>query len=292
MSYPETSPGPTIKVVDVATTEEVEEFDTYPPPDKDFVYEDPYVTEEEMILITGSDRVKRPRKPASAYFFFVKKNQCRLKLQHPTWAMKKIVKSLALSWANMDDKERDPFKVLAQQDSERYKAEMGSYVQSDSYKKSEKMRKKRVRMKHQIRAKECKDNLEKWAFELFTRDHGGTDEQLKELWNETDDLIKNEYFEQASKQPQTIVTTRSRRQVKLPSRLSESFNLSIRTSKQSSFDNFVKFQSSKNPSATIDMLKSEWSLLTEEERGKFIPVGNSVNYKALDDGDFLSESDS
>ena len=31
------------------------EYDTYPPPDQDFVYEDPYVTEEELRLISSTN---------------------------------------------------------------------------------------------------------------------------------------------------------------------------------------------------------------------------------------------
>jgi len=71
-------------------------FDTYPPPDKDFKYEDPYVTDEEMrqlaIEKAKSDKkdelnnhenravpdLQRPRKPSSAYFYFVKKHRVRL----------------------------------------------------------------------------------------------------------------------------------------------------------------------------------------------------------------------
>ena len=68
--------------------DEAEVYDTYPPPDENFVYRDPYVTDDEMLQIKGAgdaDQIKpiRPRKPASAYFFYVKQQRCRLQQQHP-----------------------------------------------------------------------------------------------------------------------------------------------------------------------------------------------------------------
>ena len=64
------------------------EYDTYPPPDQDFVYEDPYVTEEELRLISSTNPQQSlkfwPRKPASGYFYFAKQHRARLQEEHPT----------------------------------------------------------------------------------------------------------------------------------------------------------------------------------------------------------------
>ena len=87
VAYPNTRTN--IKVVEVSNNQSVnlkdreDDYDTYPPPDDDFVYRDPYVTEEEMLEISGKSEVKRPRKPASAYFYYVKQHRCRLQQKHP-----------------------------------------------------------------------------------------------------------------------------------------------------------------------------------------------------------------
>lgn len=133
-----------IRIVEV---EQNEEFDTYPDPDPDFQYEDPYVTEEEMLQINGETQVQKPRKPASAYFYYVKKHQCSLKQQHPNWPMKKIVKLLAVNWAKTTQSEREVFVKMSKKDSERYKNQMETFVQSDSFKKIEKTRKRRTKLR-------------------------------------------------------------------------------------------------------------------------------------------------
>ena len=79
------------------------EYDTYPPPEPDFVYEDPYVTEEELSLISTNPQIQlgttmssavassstysiqsRPRKPSSGYFYFAKQHRVRFQEHHPT----------------------------------------------------------------------------------------------------------------------------------------------------------------------------------------------------------------
>ena len=83
------------------------EYDTYPPPEPDFVYEDPYVTEEELSLISTNPQIQlgstssfseeateasstysiqrgRPRKPSSGYFYFAKQHRVRFQEKYPT----------------------------------------------------------------------------------------------------------------------------------------------------------------------------------------------------------------
>ena len=77
-----------VKIQVIDTTQQVEEseeeYDTYPPPNPDFVYEDPYVTKEELAQISGaSQTVTKPKKPSSAYFYFMQHNRCIYQRQHP-----------------------------------------------------------------------------------------------------------------------------------------------------------------------------------------------------------------
>lgn len=285
------------------------EYDTYPPPDKDFKYEDPYVTEEEMRQI-ALERAQndencvddpeplanpqRPRKPSSAYFYFMKKHRVRLQQQHPTWPMKRITSSVATLWSKTSPENRAPFIEMAENDSIRYKEQMTQYTKSGSFKKYESIRKRRTKMKHQIRTKEIKENISKVAFEIFANDHGGTEDEKRQLWNETDETIKNEYREKAQNRSKTTVTSRSSRKIKLPARFEDSVTSScgVKPTKQSSFDNFVRIQQSRDPSLNLESLKSDWNLLTDEEKLKFKTNSTSVvDYKALDDGDLFFDSD-
>ena len=85
---------------------------------------------------------------------------------------------------------------------------MTLYTKSGSFKNYESIRKRRTKMKHQIRTKEIKENISKVAFEIFANDHGGTEDEKRQLWNETDETIKNEYREKAQNRSKTTVTSR------------------------------------------------------------------------------------
>ena len=63
----------------------------------------------------GSEQ--KPRKPSSAYFYFIKKHRCRLQQQHPTWPMKRIVSSVAMLWSKTSLQNRAPFVEMAKEDS-------------------------------------------------------------------------------------------------------------------------------------------------------------------------------
>ena len=82
----ETDENVKIRVVDATKEAENsdEEYDTYPPASPNFVYEDPYVTEQELAQISGkSNEIIKPKKPSSAYFYFMKHHRCIYQTQHP-----------------------------------------------------------------------------------------------------------------------------------------------------------------------------------------------------------------
>ena len=269
-----------------------EEYDTYPPPEEDFVYENPYVTDEEMRQLSGkeSDRIK-PRKPSSAYVYYLKRHRNRIKELHPTWPFKKIIQIISKMWLKASEEEKAEFVKLAEADSLRYNQQMSEYMKSDSYKKSVKVRKKKARITKDMRMVEKKGTREKEAFELFAKDHGGSLEDKKLLWSETDDNIKEEYFEKLN--VSKIVTTRSKRQVKLPSKLSDSVlpKSSVKESKISNFDNFVKSMLKQNPERSFPDLKRLWDQLTETEKLKYSRPSSTLNYKALDAGNLFFDDD-
>ena len=67
---------------------------------------------------------QRPRKPSSAYFYFMKKHRVRLQQQHPTWPMKRITSSVATLWSKTSPENRAPFIEMAENDSIRYKEQV------------------------------------------------------------------------------------------------------------------------------------------------------------------------
>ena len=72
--------------------------------------------------------LQRPKKPSSAYFYFVKKHRVRLQQQHPTWPMKRIVSSVAMLWSKTSLQNRAPFVEMAKEDSNRYKEQVLKYL--------------------------------------------------------------------------------------------------------------------------------------------------------------------
>ena len=85
---------------------------------------------------------------------------------------------------------------------------MAEYSKGGSCKKYERVRKRQIKIKHHIRIKEGNENISKQAFELFAKDHGGTDHEKRQLWKETDESMKSEYIERAKCIAKTVITSR------------------------------------------------------------------------------------
>jgi len=207
--------------------------------------------------------------------------------------MKRIITSVANLWSKTNQESRAPFVELAEKDTIRYKNQMAEYGKGVSYKKNEKGRKRRTKIKHYIRSQEVKDHISKEAFELFANDHGGTEEEKRQLWNETDISMKSDYIEKAKNLTKTVVTSRSSRKIKLPSRFEDSMTScsGIKASKQSSFDNFVRTRQAQDSNLSIEKLRSDWNLLNDEKKLEFKTKMSAVDYKALDEGDLFFDSD-
>ena len=91
----------------------------------------------------------------------------------------------------------------------------------------------------------------------------------------------------------TDITSRSSRKIKLPSRFEDSVTSvrGVKPTKQSSFDNFVKCGQAQDSKMSIEKLRSDWNLMTDEEKLEFRTQTSAVDYRALDCGDLFFDSD-
>jgi hypothetical protein len=65
----------------------------------------------------------------------------------------------------------------------------------------------------------------------------------------------------------------------------------VKTTKQSSFDNFVKSRQTHDSNLSIEGLRSDWNMLTDKEKLEFRTQKSAVDYRALDGGDLFFDSD-
>ena len=101
--------------------------------------------------------------------------------QHPTWPMKKIMTVTATLWKNTSELDRKPFIDKAKLDSDRYKTQMKTFSQTDEYKKQKILQKRQGRLKKSVKYQTSKEFLLQTAFDLFSKDHGGTLDEIKAL---------------------------------------------------------------------------------------------------------------
>ena len=138
--------------------------------------------------------------------------------------LKNIMTVTATLWKNTSKLDLKPFIDKAKSVSDRYKTQMKAFSQTDEYKKQKMLQKRQGRLKQRIKHPTSKELLLQTAFDFFSKDHGGTLEEIKALWDDTDDMIKDEYISKC-KINVPVQTTRSRREIKLPSRFSDSLKI-------------------------------------------------------------------
>jgi hypothetical protein len=227
---------------------------------------------------------------------------------------------LAKLWAQTVPEDRTSFKSKAEKDSIRYKEQMVEYRKTDAFKRCEKLKMNR-KMKHRQEKKRMKtklaDKSSNVPFDLFVKDHGGSLDEIRQLWGETSKMIKDEYEDKAAKmlQQPRMITSRSRRIIRLPFKLSDSISSTtpkIWTRKKSpvkqksasssssvklgSFENYVnsmKVQYVSLPDREmLQQLTSDWNNLTDDEKDVFNEDSDlSLDYRALDDGDLFFNED-
>uniref|UniRef100_A0A6C0CXU1 HMG box domain-containing protein n=1 Tax=viral metagenome TaxID=1070528 RepID=A0A6C0CXU1_9ZZZZ len=99
-------------------------------------------------VVKGKETKKKnenaPKSCKSAYIFFCNENREKIKNSDPSISSKNVMTELGSLWNKLKDtnqKEVDRFTKLAEQDKQRYKKEMDSYVPEDSEQNSNKSKK-------------------------------------------------------------------------------------------------------------------------------------------------------
>ena len=68
-----------------------------------------------------------PKRPTSAYFFFMQENRERVKAENPNISFGQIGKKMGEMWANLSATEKKPYDAKAKEDKERYEKEKAAY---------------------------------------------------------------------------------------------------------------------------------------------------------------------
>eukprot|EP01130_Rhizamoeba_saxonica_P005535 TRINITY_DN2205_c1_g1_i1.p1 TRINITY_DN2205_c1_g1~~TRINITY_DN2205_c1_g1_i1.p1 ORF type:complete len:203 (-),score=68.04 TRINITY_DN2205_c1_g1_i1:35-643(-) len=84
-----------------------------------------------------------PKRPLSAWNYYLRNNFIRLKTEHPDWKLPDFTAILGSEWKALSEDEKAPYFELNLQDKKRYLKEFNKYQQ----KKAERKKKKRRRKK-------------------------------------------------------------------------------------------------------------------------------------------------
>jgi hypothetical protein len=97
-----------------------------------------YATEMLTYVPSPEDKKKKrkkkdpnaPKRPTSAYIFYVNSRSERFRKEHPELKMTEVMKSFGAEWRALDDRSKKPFQDLAVKDKARYVAEKAKYEAS------------------------------------------------------------------------------------------------------------------------------------------------------------------
>jgi hypothetical protein len=78
-----------------------------------------------------------PRGPRNGYLFFLQEVRAKRAEQHPDKEAKEITKLVADEWNGLNDKKKEKYKAMAEEDKLRYKREMKAYEKKKKMEKSE-----------------------------------------------------------------------------------------------------------------------------------------------------------
>lgn len=74
----------------------------------------------------------QPKKPMSAYFFYIGERRATLKEEKPDLGNKEIVIEMGKEWAAMSDKDKAKYVKKAEEDKKRYEKEMKAFKEDDN----------------------------------------------------------------------------------------------------------------------------------------------------------------
>lgn len=94
-----------------------------------------YATEMLTYVPSPEDKKKKrkkkdpnaPKRPTSAYIFYVNSRSDRVRKEHPDYKMTEVMKSLGAEWRALDDRSKKPFQDMALKDKNRYMNEKAKY---------------------------------------------------------------------------------------------------------------------------------------------------------------------
>merc|ERR1719411_709039 len=78
--------------------------------------------------------VKKPKRPASAYFLFLMDVRADLVKKNPSWGVAETGKAIGKMWANLGDSGKAKYLAKAQKAKEKYDGVLARYKQSAKFK--------------------------------------------------------------------------------------------------------------------------------------------------------------
>ena len=68
-----------------------------------------------------------PKRPLSAYFFYIQERREALKKEKPNLENKELIKTMGEEWNKLSDEEKKPYVKKAEADKKRYQEDMKAY---------------------------------------------------------------------------------------------------------------------------------------------------------------------
>jgi hypothetical protein len=91
------------------------------------------ITKKKKVLKRKIMKPKKsaPKKPTSAFFIYRNATVPSIKATNPTSSFQEVTKIIATMWNGLSIAEREPYKLAAEVDKERYEKELATYTPSD-----------------------------------------------------------------------------------------------------------------------------------------------------------------
>ena len=68
-----------------------------------------------------------PKRPLSAYFFYIQERRETLKKEKPSLDNKELIRTMGEEWNKLSDEEKKPYSKMAENDKKRYQDELKAY---------------------------------------------------------------------------------------------------------------------------------------------------------------------
>ena len=78
----------------------------------------------------GSKNKDAPKRPITAYFFYLKERRESLKKEKPSLDNKEILKAIGVEWNELSKEKKKKYETMANEDKKRYEKEKNEYNKS------------------------------------------------------------------------------------------------------------------------------------------------------------------